>query len=201
MKFVSVFCLWLVGGIGLLYAAPPPPAKKKAAAPAAAKSTAKKPVATRKATAATASRYRKPTASSRAIYSRSNSRRGCNSSARAAAAAAKVPSNWQARPSQERYTEIQQALAEKGFFKGEANGTWGADSVSALKEFQRSQNLEPDGKLGSLSLIALGMGPKRIVASTLPGDTQGALAAPPTPSQPAPQPPPPQQAETNAANR
>jgi peptidoglycan hydrolase-like protein with peptidoglycan-binding domain len=84
---------------------------------------------------------------------------------------AKTPSNWQARPSQERYIEIQQALAEKGFFKGEANGAWGADSVAALKDFQRSQNLEPDGKLGSLSLIALGMGPKRIVASA--ADTQG----------------------------
>ncbi|BDC51912.1 hypothetical protein F183_A42270 [Bryobacterales bacterium F-183] len=70
-------------------------------------------------------------------------------------------------------------MAAKGFFKGEANGTWGADSVAALKEFQRSQNLDPDGKLGSLSLIALGMGPKRIIASA---DPQGAMAPPPAAS-------------------
>lgn len=100
-------------------------------------------------------------------------RGGTNGRAAATVAATRTPSNWQARPSQERYIEIQQALADKGFFKGEANGTWGADSVTALKDFQRSQNLEPDGKLGSLSLIALGMGPKRIVASATAVDTQG----------------------------
>jgi hypothetical protein len=33
--------------------------------------------------------------------------------------------------------------------------------VDALKRFQRDQNIGDDGKLGSLSLIALGLGPKR----------------------------------------
>jgi peptidoglycan hydrolase-like protein with peptidoglycan-binding domain len=68
-------------------------------------------------------------------------------------------------PSQDRYREIQQALAEKGFFKGEPDGHWNAESVAALREFQKAQNLDADGKLGSLSLIALGLGPKRIVAA------------------------------------
>jgi peptidoglycan hydrolase-like protein with peptidoglycan-binding domain len=67
----------------------------------------------------------------------------------------------QREPTQERYKEIQQALADKGYFRGEADGTWGPESVDALKRFQREQNLTEDGKLGSLSLIALGLGPRR----------------------------------------
>jgi len=76
--------------------------------------------------------------------------------------------NYQAAPTPERYKEIQQALASKGYFKGEVNGEWGSDSVGALRHFQSDQKLEPDGKLGSLSLIALGLGPKRTTAQARP---------------------------------
>jgi hypothetical protein len=40
-----------------------------------------------------------------------------------------------------------------------------------LKRFQSDQSLTPDGKLGALSLIALGLGPKRatIVAQSISG--------------------------------
>ncbi len=44
---------------------------------------------------------------------------------------------------------------------GSPTGAWDTSSVSALKKFQEDQNLEPSGKLDSLSLIALGLGPKR----------------------------------------
>jgi len=74
-------------------------------------------------------------------------------------------SNQQA-PTPERYKEIQDSLASKGYFKGEANGQWGSDSDDALKRFQTDQNLTPDGKIGSLSLIALGLGPKRLTAQS-----------------------------------
>jgi len=67
----------------------------------------------------------------------------------------------QQQPTPERYREIQQALADKGYFKGQPDGNWGPESVDALKRFQHEQNLTEDGKLGSLSLIALGLGPKR----------------------------------------
>jgi len=67
----------------------------------------------------------------------------------------------QMQPTQDRYREIQQSLADKGYFTGPVDGTWGADSVDALKRFQRAQNIGDDGKLGSMSLIALGLGPKR----------------------------------------
>jgi murein L,D-transpeptidase YcbB/YkuD len=67
----------------------------------------------------------------------------------------------QLQPTPERYKEIQDALASRGYFNGSPDGTWGPKSVDALKRFQRDQNLTDDGKIGSLSLIALGLGPKR----------------------------------------
>jgi peptidoglycan hydrolase-like protein with peptidoglycan-binding domain len=72
----------------------------------------------------------------------------------------------QKAPTTDRYKEIQQALATKGYLQGEPNGEWGADSVDALKRFQAEQNLTPDGKLNSLSLIAMGLGPKRMTAQS-----------------------------------
>lgn len=88
--------------------------------------------------------------------------------------------SYQQAPTPERYQEIQQALAKKGYFQGEANGQWGSDSLDALKRFQADQNLMPDGKVNSLSLIALGLGPKRLTAQSKP-------AAPAAPPAPAPQ--------------
>jgi peptidoglycan hydrolase-like protein with peptidoglycan-binding domain len=75
----------------------------------------------------------------------------------------------QAQPTPDRYKEIQQALADKGYYKGDVNGKWNADSVNALKRFQSEQNLSSDGKLNSLSLIALGLGPKRQSMQAQPG--------------------------------
>jgi len=72
----------------------------------------------------------------------------------------------QQAPAPERYKEIQQALVSKGYFHGEPNGEWGSDSADAMKRFQAEQNLTPDGKLTSISLIALGLGPKRLTAQT-----------------------------------
>ena len=71
----------------------------------------------------------------------------------------------QMQPTTDRYKEIQQALADKGYFRGNADGMWNGESVDALKRFQKDQNLDPDGKIGSLSLMALGLGPKRGPAS------------------------------------
>jgi peptidoglycan hydrolase-like protein with peptidoglycan-binding domain len=74
--------------------------------------------------------------------------------------------SYQQAPTPDRYREIQQALASKGYFHGEANGAWGPESADALKRFQTEQNLMPDGKINSLSLIALGLGPKRLTAKS-----------------------------------
>ena len=79
----------------------------------------------------------------------------------------------QLAPTKERYQQIQQALVSKGYFSGEPTGQWGPDSVEALKRFQADQNLTPDGKITSLSLIALGLGPKRLSAQSTPQPAQG----------------------------
>jgi peptidoglycan hydrolase-like protein with peptidoglycan-binding domain len=79
-----------------------------------------------------------------------------------------VRRSYQQAPTPDRYKEIQQALADKGYFKGTVDGKWGSDSIDALKKFQTEQSLEPDGKIGSLSLIALGLGPKRLSAQSTP---------------------------------
>lgn len=77
-----------------------------------------------------------------------------------------VTARTQQGPTPDRYKEIQQALATKGYYKGELNGQWGPESIDALKRFQQDQNLTSDGKLNSLSLIALGLGPKRTTNQT-----------------------------------
>lgn len=66
----------------------------------------------------------------------------------------------QQKPTPERYTEIQEALIGRGFLQGPADGKWGDDSAAALKKFQESQKLAETGKIDSLSLIRLGLGPK-----------------------------------------
>ena len=74
--------------------------------------------------------------------------------------------NRQLAPSPERYKEIQQALASKGYLAADqANGKWSDSSTEALKKFQTDQNLSGNGKINSLSLIALGLGPKRDIST------------------------------------
>jgi hypothetical protein len=68
--------------------------------------------------------------------------------------------NRQTSPTPDRYREIQGALASKGYLKPEdATGTWNQTSADAMKKFQTEQNLDSTGKINSLSLIALGLGP------------------------------------------
>ena len=90
---------------------------------------------------------------------------------------------FQAHPEPARYAEIQRALAERGYFKGEVNGEWKDDSVDALKRFQADQKLPDDGRIGALSLTALGLGPRHdgATASTVPAPAPAAPAAPESP--------------------
>ncbi|HEY7302576.1 MAG TPA: peptidoglycan-binding domain-containing protein [Bryobacteraceae bacterium] len=85
--------------------------------------------------------------------------------------------SYQLHPDSSRYSEIQKALADRGYFKGEANGQWNDDSVDALKRFQADQKLDDDGKINSLTLIGLGLGPKHD-SSLAPSHA----ASPPTPA-------------------
>ena len=75
------------------------------------------------------------------------------------------PPSYQLHPDSDRYMEIQKALAERGYFKGEANGQWEDDSVAALRRFQTDFKLPDDGKINALSLSGLGLGPNHNGAS------------------------------------
>ncbi|HLH42968.1 MAG TPA: peptidoglycan-binding domain-containing protein [Bryobacteraceae bacterium] len=94
---------------------------------------------------------------------------------KAAKPAAVIRHSVQQQPTPERYKEIQQALADKGYFTGAVDGNWGPDSVDALKRFQHDQNLPEDGKIGSLALIALGLGPKHDAGAAVSPASAAAL--------------------------
>jgi len=69
--------------------------------------------------------------------------------------------NRQTSPTADRYREIQEALVARGYLPAEeANGTWGTSSADAMKKFQAEQTLDCTGRIDSLSLIALGLGPR-----------------------------------------
>jgi hypothetical protein len=133
-----------------------PPVKKQS--PVVRKTTVarKSPVAAKKPATA----LQKNVAKKRAATTTANHRK-------TAAKPAVTWRNRQLQPTQERYKEIQQALLAKGYLQPEhANGVWDQNSADALKQFQTTQNISASGKINSLSLIALGLGPKH--EDTLP---------------------------------
>ena len=111
----------------------------------------------------------KPTSAKKtpAKSSKSTARKGATSKAPVRRAAA-----WRTRqmaPTPDRYKQIQEALATKGYLRPEdATGVWSQTSTDALKKFQAEQNIESSGKINSLSLIALGLGPKHDTAAVKP---------------------------------
>jgi peptidoglycan hydrolase-like protein with peptidoglycan-binding domain len=137
--------------------------KKKSSAPAA-----------KKAAVSTKSNSAKK-APARSTTSRSTTARKGTSNRKAASKkpiARRPAVTWRNRqtvPSPDRYREIQSALAARGFLASEdATGNWNQASTDALKRFQQEQNLDATGKVNSLSLIALGLGPKRDAAVVVP---------------------------------
>lgn len=78
--------------------------------------------------------------------------------------------SYQLHPDPDRYRQIQQALVDRGYFTGQANGEWKDDSVAALKHFQADRKMDDDGKIDALSLKALGLGAKHdgTTAGTVP---------------------------------
>jgi peptidoglycan hydrolase-like protein with peptidoglycan-binding domain len=101
-----------------------------------------------------------------------SSKRRASKSTKKAAPPAR-PRSAPQQPTPERYKEIQQALADKGYFQGSVDGNWGPESVDALTRFQHEQSLVEDGKLSSLALIALGLGPKRVAVPDTPRPPTG----------------------------
>lgn len=122
----------------------------------AAETKAKSSSSKQKRVATKAPATKASTSKSKSPTSKTTAKKGANGQAKTVA---KRPT--QQVPTTERYKEIQQALADRGFFSGSVDGNWGPSSVEALKRFQRDQNIGDDGKLGALSIIALGLGPRR----------------------------------------
>jgi hypothetical protein len=144
------------------------PAPKKATAktpPAASsrKAVPKKAGASQSKSGKTAAS--KSTAAKGKTASPSTSARNSKYSRRSRTTAARSYTPVQQQPTPERYREIQQALIERGYLQGDPTGQWSNDSAEALRRFQQDQNLEATGKLDSLSLIALGLGPKRTASA------------------------------------
>jgi peptidoglycan hydrolase-like protein with peptidoglycan-binding domain len=156
---IPLLSIGLAAAALISLAADPPTPTKQPASKVAAKST---PTAT------------KSTAAKSAVTKSTGVKSGATKSGSSTKLAAKKappprPRNYaQLQPSPDRYKEIQQALADKGYFSGAPDGVWGASSTDALKRFQHDQNLSEDGKVDSLSLIALGLGPKRTASAVVP---------------------------------
>jgi peptidoglycan hydrolase-like protein with peptidoglycan-binding domain len=64
----------------------------------------------------------------------------------------------QRAPAPNRIKEIQQALKQAGFYSSEPTGRWDSQTIEAMKNFQASQGLYPNGKITALSLQKLGLG-------------------------------------------
>jgi cytoskeletal protein RodZ len=64
----------------------------------------------------------------------------------------------QMTPTPERIVEIQEALAKKGALTASPTGAWDDSTISAMKQFQTSNGLNPTGKLDALTLQRLGLG-------------------------------------------
>ena len=65
-------------------------------------------------------------------------------------------------------TQIQRKLYNWGYYSGSVDGVYGSKTVSAVKYFQKSNGLTPDGKCGPKTLAALG-----ITVSTAEQNAQG----------------------------
>lgn len=151
---------WLTVFIVLAFALSAAPPKRKAAVPA--RSTATTAIKSK-------SRSSSGTSHARSIASKGRARYG------KPVAAAPPRYRGQSQPTTDRYTQIQRALASRGYFHGEPDGGWGAESQQALRQFQKDQNLPPTGRISSLSLIALGLGPQRDTASVASAITPSPL--------------------------
>jgi peptidoglycan hydrolase-like protein with peptidoglycan-binding domain len=114
------------------------------------------------------------------------------------------------KPTSERISEIQSALARGGYYKGDPNGKWDPGTTDAMRKFQEDHGLDGTGKIDALSLQKLGLGSEiaGVDAPRPPAPAQQTLtpahdATPPaaaTPDKPKPQAPKSPDANPGAAS-
>ncbi len=175
--FALFLCVWMMGAASLEAAASP----KQKPAKTSAKKSVKSRVSTKRAVQRTAAVSKKKpvvtTSSKKSVQKKAPARKTV------------APVARQLQPSNSRYREIQQALIDRGFLNGEPTGQWDQQSIDALKKFERSQHLRADGKIDSMVLIALGLGPERTRAANqllnveVPVDTESVVVSAPQESE------------------
>jgi peptidoglycan hydrolase-like protein with peptidoglycan-binding domain len=166
-RAIPLVIMLLAWGAAFSFAAAKKTAAKKTSAK---KSTGKKTAAKAAPTRSSKSKTAPKSASARKAAPAKSASKGGSKSKKTTVARR----SYQSAPTPERYKEIQGALAQRGYLKSEPNGAWGNDSVEALKKFQEDQKLTPTGKLDSVSIINLGLGPKRsaLLREPKPADPQ-----------------------------
>ncbi len=83
------------------------------------------------------------------------------------------------QPTSDRYREIQDALAAKGYLQSPSSGVWDQQSMDAMRRFQEDQKLDPTGKLTARSLSALGLGSKTSESSAMVPNAPSGVSAKP----------------------
>jgi peptidoglycan hydrolase-like protein with peptidoglycan-binding domain len=81
----------------------------------------------------------------------------------------------QKAPTGDRINEIQLALAKQGSFQGSPTGKWDEETSAAMRKFQASHGLNPNGKLDAPSLQRLGLG-SEIAGIAAPSPPPGSVS-------------------------
>lgn len=69
-----------------------------------------------------------------------------------------VPRSGQCKMlTEQQITEIQQSLTSRGFYDGPIDGVWHIKTLEAVKAYQASRQLAPNGELTTTDLEALGL--------------------------------------------
>ena len=81
----------------------------------------------------------------------------------------------QKAPTSDRINEIQLALARQGTFQGSPTGRWDDETSAAMRKFQASHGLNPNGKVDAPSLQRLGLG-SQIAGIAAPSPPPGSVS-------------------------
>jgi len=150
----------IVGGLSAAWLAVGQQAQPVQNSPKTHKSGTKKIVKKKKTTpSAKASPGRVAPAGKASLAAKPSARTAARRKASARKTARAPAPRGQQHPTAERYKQIEEALAARGYLHTTPDGRWGPDSVEALRNFQAEHQLSPTGRLDAQSLIQLGLGP------------------------------------------
>jgi peptidoglycan hydrolase-like protein with peptidoglycan-binding domain len=80
--------------------------------------------------------------------------------------------------------QVQQQLNDKGHDAGPVDGIFGKRTRKALKDFQKAEGMEPNGKLDRETMAALGIEDASTASSEQSGDTGGVSSDSPSSQSP-----------------